>query len=301
MDRLKNITDSKSLKTISDFCQLSPEAKDLFEKIKKENNDNDPEKLVCEKTDNATVFNFNVFKTSLDHASGIYRNKTSLKDPESKQDDMKVSLKKLNHYNPENPNKIKKTEAAINAATELYNNRQKVIEALKTGIFPRIDGFQIEKEPEKPEKSENIKTCSKKFIEYTEKESKKINYHLSKEYFDFSLPSALAKKLYGIENKNKNNKLVKAIRNKWNNLKDVIKKMSENEKRTEQPEKVLEIVENVLDFSEKIQKQQGLGLKILTPNQILSRLPISLGQLKTGNNSEIPKNEVRQLLYYLYR
>ena len=47
--------------------------------------------------------------------------------------------------------------------------------------------------------------------------------------------------------------------------------------------------------------QQGQGLKILTPNQMLSRLPISLVQLKAGNNSEKFKNEIRQLLYPLYR
>ena len=43
------------------------------------------------------------------------------------------------------------------------------------------------------------------------------------------------------------------------------------------------------------------GLKILTPNQTLSRLPISLAQLKAGNNSEKLKNEIRQLLHSLYR
>ena len=47
--------------------------------------------------------------------------------------------------------------------------------------------------------------------------------------------------------------------------------------------------------------QQGKGLKILTPSQMLSRLPISLVQLKAGNNSEKLKNEIRQLLYSLYR
>ena len=47
--------------------------------------------------------------------------------------------------------------------------------------------------------------------------------------------------------------------------------------------------------------QQGEGIKILTPNQTLSRLPISLAQLKAGNNSEKLKNEIRQLLYSLYR
>ena len=49
------------------------------------------------------------------------------------------------------------------------------------------------------------------------------------------------------------------------------------------------------------QNQQGQGLKILTPNQMLSRLPISLAQLKEGNNSEKLKNEIRLLLYSLYR
>ena len=51
----------------------------------------------------------------------------------------------------------------------------------------------------------------------------------------------------------------------------------------------------------KRRNQQGQGLKILTPDQMLSRLPISLAQLKAGNNSEKLKNEIRQLLYSLYR
>ena len=47
--------------------------------------------------------------------------------------------------------------------------------------------------------------------------------------------------------------------------------------------------------------QPARGLTILTPNQMLSRLPISLAQLKAGNNSENLENEIRQLLYSLYR
>ena len=43
------------------------------------------------------------------------------------------------------------------------------------------------------------------------------------------------------------------------------------------------------------------GLKILTPDQMLSGLPFNLAQLKAGNNSEKLKNEIRQLLYSLYR
>ena len=48
-------------------------------------------------------------------------------------------------------------------------------------------------------------------------------------------------------------------------------------------------------------EQKAKGLKILTPNQMLNRLPISLAQLKAGNNSEKRKNEIRKLLYSLYR
>ena len=75
--------------------------------------------------------------------------------------------------------------------------------------------------------------------------------------------------------------------------------MSEEEKDDKQPDKVLKIVEKILDFNEEIRKQQGLGLKILTPNHMLSRLPISLAQLNAGNNAENLKNEIRQILYSL--
>ena len=59
------------------------------------------------------------------------------------------------------------------------------------------------------------------------------------------------------------------------------------------------IVGHILYFNQL--EQKGQGLKILTPNQMLSRLPISFAQLKAGNNSEKFKSEVRQLLYSLYR
>ena len=44
----------------------------------------------------------------------------------------------------------------------------------------------------------------------------------------------------------------------------------------------------------------GTGLKILTPKQMLQRLPIALAQLKVGKNSENLLNEIRQIYYSLY-
>ena len=52
---------------------------------------------------------------------------------------------------------------------------------------------------------------------------------------------------------------------------------------------------------EQEKNQRGQELKILTPNQILSRLRIILVQLKAGSNSEKLKNEIRQLLHSLCR
>ena len=99
--------------------------------------------------------------------------------------------------------------------------------------------------------------------------------------------------------KTKNNEVVKVINSGFKDLKEEIKKMSEAEIEIEDPESIVEIVEEILKFNE--QNQQGEGIKILTPNQMLSRLPITLAQLKAGNNSEKLKNEIRQLLYSLYR
>ena len=79
--------------------------------------------------------------------------------------------------------------------------------------------------------------------------------------------------------------------NRWRNLRDNTKNMSKIEDiENEKPNQILEIVKWILDFNKEIQKQQGSGLKILTPNQMLSRLPISLVQLKAENNSEKLKN-----------
>ena len=81
-----------------------------------------------------------------------------------------------------------------------------------------------------------------------------------------------------------------------------LKQMSKAEIENEKPSEIFGIVSEIIDFNREIQKQQeGSKLKILTSNQMLSRLPISLAQWKAGNNSEKLKDEIRQLLYSLYR
>ena len=59
-------------------------------------------------------------------------------------------------------------------------------------------------------------------------------------------------------------------------------------------------IEILSDASYKA-KQNSSGLKMLTPKQMLQRLPIGLAQAKASNNSEILLNEIRQIVYSLYQ
>ena len=81
-------------------------------------------------------------------------------------------------------------------------------------------------------------------------------------------------------------------------LKKDIEQMSEDKTEIEKPLEMVGIVERILDFNR--QNEEGQGLKILTPQQMLNRLPISLAQLEAWNNLEKRKNEIRQLVHSLY-
>ena len=61
-----------------------------------------------------------------------------------------------------------------------------------------------------------------------------------------------------------------------------------------------EILSNA-NYNSKQNETEGKGLKILTPKQMLQRLPISLAQVKAGNNSESLLNKIRQTVYSLYQ
>ena len=94
--------------------------------------------------------------------------------------------------------------------------------------------------------------------------------------------------------------MVESVKKKLTKKKSIVKNVPKDRVfKIEENEKIIDIVERILELNSE--KQLGIGLKILTPNQMFSRLPITLAQLKAGNNSEKLKNEIRQLLYSLYR
>ena len=111
------------------------------------------------------------------------------------------------------------------------------------------------------------------------------------------------------EAKNKQNEFL----NKLSNM-EIGRKTLEQEKIINNLEKFYlsreEVINFFRDFTEmlsdanynaKQNETKGKGLKILTPKQMLQRLPIALAQVKAGNNSESLLNEIRQIVYSLYQ
>ena len=92
---------------------------------------------------------------------------------------------------------------------------------------------------------------------------------------------------------------VNEIKDELANFMQAVKRSPTSDSKKIKNRNMLKIVERVLEFNQL--NQSGQGLKVLTPNEILSRLPISLSQLNPGNNSEKLKDEFRQLSYSLYR
>ena len=101
--------------------------------------------------------------------------------------------------------------------------------------------------------------------------------------------------LFSLENL-KRNGVAEKISNNFEYIFDKVKELCQYERVKEN--KILKTAETILGFN---RQKQGKGLKVLTSNQTLSRLPIFLARLKVGNNSEKLKNEIKQLLYSLYR
>ena len=137
------------------------------------------------------------------------------------------------------------------------------------------------------------------FLEEIKQEQKSINIICFKNDFDYGNPDKMLQTLHSLPADSYNHATF-SIEDDFNNFSNVVMNMLKGYEKSEGI-KILNIVDNIFNFISKERKQRRQGLKKLTPNQMLGRLPISLAQLKAGNNFEKLKNEIRQLLYSLYR
>ena len=128
-------------------------------------------------------------------------------------------------------------------------------------------------------------------------EEKNIINKLYKEYFTiYQSRSHMYKKLRKTEGE-KNEDQVYLIKEVLNRMEKAIKNVSENKTfKIKENKKKINIVERILYFNQL--ERKGQRLEILTPNQMLRRLPITLAQLKAENNSEKLKNEIWQIIVF---
>ena len=151
----------------------------------------------------------------------------------------------------------------------------------------------------------------------------KLDSELIRKYFNKGSLLELFKFLRYSQSKATDGAKQALIKVKLSDLKKDRRNMSDDEIKNKNLDLIAHFVEKILDTIKKINdqeqqpdttdmpeleseesataRQQGQGFKILTPQQMITRLPILLAQLKVGNNSEKLKNEIRQLLYPLYR
>ena len=99
------------------------------------------------------------------------------------------------------------------------------------------------------------------------------------------------------------NKYLNLIRrgNKNREQRETLNKMNALFNARDMAIKFIEDYGSMILEAKRLEKQEETELKILTSNQMLKRLPIALAQIKAGSNSEILLNEIRQIVYFLYR
>ena len=144
----------------------------------------------------------------------IYKYEITLDEAIEEQAELKELINKLNDYGPRISKKAKEKNSVLEFARKLFHTRDEIIDLFRKGIFPyKGSAFRTKEEESEEESEENklekIKDDYKKFFKYIEDESMGIKYNLFKEYFDFEVPTALAKTLYETKDEKKNNDLVK--------------------------------------------------------------------------------------------
>ena len=243
------------------------------------------------------MYDFSNYKTFRELYRDLYYKEMKINNAEMRQNEFISITDALNDYIPKSQKYNEAKNSLLNNAKDFYEGREKIIEGFKNGMFSKSDDDNDDDEQQQA--SKKIIKDNVTFNEWIDKEETDINKELFKEHFNFQRPSDMLKYLHQANDRAKNNKLVSVIICRLEGLKKKIREMSEEEREIEKPDKIVKIVKKILKFNKE--KQKGQGLKVLIPSQIFSRLPISSAQLKAGNNPEKLKNEIRQILYSLYR
>ena len=161
----------------------------------------------------------------LNFLSVIYNGKISLKEAESSQKNLERKIEELKfNYKPKNENKKEETNGVWMQANDLFEYRDKFIDAFKDSTFL----------PEHLKKLDNAAydyalEDVNDFIQKIESMSEKINLSLFEDFFELTSPADYAKMLINSDNLDKNKEFVAEIEDKISALKD--KKNEQNRKK----------------------------------------------------------------------
>ena len=206
-------------------------------------------------------------------------------------------------YRPRKDSKYEKLrdDLLINAKN-FYDGRKMIISAFKDKIFPLYSGYYSQQEDEISKVDSDDELIGELVDEKTFKEildiGNKLDHELVKKYLKKESLLELLKFLYPSDKKNINSAKKLANEIGLSDLIKYMKNMSDDGVKSKNLDLMAHFAKKIFDT---FKEQTGQGLKILTPKQMIIRLPILLAQLKTGNNSEKLKNEIRKIAYSLYR
>ena len=233
----------------------------------------------------------------------------------------------LKDYKPKKESNKNKKDVLVINAQNFYDGREMIVSAFKNETFPFYSGnyyYDLEEEEtsesedEKSDDEESEKDSVSKLEKLAIDADKILDHKLVDKYFHRNSLKEIVEQVKDFRCQNKtsaeyNNKMALLIAGLIR-LENVIKNMPEDEVKNKGLDLLKNIVRKIVDPNqilddlppsetekEAAERQKGQGLKILTPQQMFTRLPILLAQLKAGNNTQRRKNEIRQLLYSLYR
>ena len=278
-------------------------------------------------------FDFRMFLPVKPFFQRIYFGDILIPAVERDQDVFDTIVKKLKKYKPRTENNINDKDNVLKNAQNLYDGREMIINSFKNKLFSFYSGNYYEEFIEKSSESEGEITD----IDTSEQITRLDKFYgpcLINKYFKRNSLKKILNQLKEYKNDlkvlNKYNNIVSNLIVGLKKLEKDINYMPKDEAENTKLGFLKNLVENIVDVnqilddmspfgeldseskkldiaqggiskSESDEGQSKQGLKTLTIKQMITILPILLAQLKAGNNSEKLKNEIRQLLYSLYR
>ena len=254
-NKVKNKVENKNIKEVTDFVDqlLGFEAKGLINEIKTIQKNIDYRKLKI-KGDNNVDYDLSDYRTFKELCRDLYYRNITIDEAESKQEEFNVVLHLLKRYSPKYDKYVTLKNNLVDSASKFYEGREKIIEGFKNGVFSFYCDRDYDERMRYEKEEEKTITDIDEFKKCITKKETKINKDLFKSFFPFQTPSALLKDLYKVNDKEQNSKLVNVINIGLKDLKEKIKKMPEKEKEIEDPELIVEIVEEILKFNKQNQQ-----------------------------------------------